>query len=355
MAMVHCEARTVARSILVSEFAGLSGSEAAGARMMDAVLILSAETGETLIEHQAPGSRIHSGMDFANELWQELERRRKEGHAQQLSSFSGGDGAGGGDSKGASALTTAGGASSLPPPASSRLALDMAQVPTVIAMPQCYLFHVKNDPLIFCCATQREAPPLKVLEFLSHLIDVCVEYFGSDLTEDEIKDNAPTIYQLLGEMLDGGIPYLTEASPEQAPNPASSQGGPTSRTAPHQPRHPQPTWHACMRERERETGTAVMSAARPSALTFVYSFFLLLSCAGQYFEGDHRASAAADEDGGGPAHRIAGERLASGLGQQQHPLAPQLRPLRQQRDVHRRHRGARRHHRQVRPNSPRSR
>ena len=53
---------------------------------------------------------------------------------------------------------------------------------------------------------------MKALEFLSHLVDVCVEYFGQELTEDEIKDNACTIYQLLDEMLDGGVPFLTETN-----------------------------------------------------------------------------------------------------------------------------------------------
>ena len=85
-------------------------------------------------------------------------------------------------------------------------------IPSVLALPQCYLFHVRNDPLIFAAATQREISPLKVMEFLSHFVDVCVEYFGKELTEDEIKDNAVIIYQLLGEMLDGGIPYLTETN-----------------------------------------------------------------------------------------------------------------------------------------------
>ena len=60
------------------------------------------------------------------------------------------------------------------------------------------------------CFVSFQVPPLKVLEFLSHFVDVCVEYFGSELTEDEIKDHAVIIYQLLDEMLDGGVPYLTE-------------------------------------------------------------------------------------------------------------------------------------------------
>jgi len=145
---------------------------------MDSVFILSGETGECLVEHQCAGSRrtsaLSTNLQGAEDLWQEFLKNDKV--------------------------------------SSSGDKVYNQQVPTVIALPQCYLFHIRNDPLIFGCASQREVPPLKVLEFLSHLLDVCVEYFGSDLTEDEIKDNACTIYQLLDEMLDGGIPYLTETN-----------------------------------------------------------------------------------------------------------------------------------------------
>jgi AP-3 complex subunit mu len=131
---------------------------------MESVFILSGETGEVLVEHHTPGSR--TGRDVIEEFWVELN---KDEYQQKAES-----------------------------------------VPSVLAMPQCYFFHVRSDPLIFACTTQREVPPLKVLEFLSHLVDVCVEYFGAELTEDEIKDHAVIIYQLLDEMVDGGVPYLTE-------------------------------------------------------------------------------------------------------------------------------------------------
>ncbi|QDZ25976.1 subunit mu of clathrin/coatomer adaptor AP-3 complex [Chloropicon primus] len=147
---------------------------------MESVFILSGETGEALVEHQCAGSRHTSAVAMnhqcVEDLWQEILKSEKvslhdtKNHPGQQ------------------------------------------QVPNVIAMPQCYLFHIRSDPIIFGCATQREVPPLKVLEFLSHFLDVCVEYFGAELTEDEIKDNACTIYQLLDEMLDGGVPYLTETN-----------------------------------------------------------------------------------------------------------------------------------------------
>mmetsp|Transcript_11137 Transcript_11137/g.34014 ORF Transcript_11137/g.34014 Transcript_11137/m.34014 type:complete len:441 (-) Transcript_11137:86-1408(-) len=150
---------------------------------MESVFILSGETGEALVEHQCAGSRhgASAGASCVENLWQEI--LRTEG------------------------LSLGGGAKS-----ETYQNKTKEEVPTVIALPQCYVFHVRSDPLIFGCSTQREVPPLKALEFLSHLVDVCVEYFGQELTEDEIKDNACTIYQLLDEMLDGGVPFLTETN-----------------------------------------------------------------------------------------------------------------------------------------------
>ena len=86
-------------------------------------------------------------------------------------------------------------------------------VPSVLALPDCYVFHIRSDPLIFACTAQREAPPLLLLEFLSHLSDVVAEYLGKGdggFSEDGVRDNAALIYQLLDEMIDGGVPSVTE-------------------------------------------------------------------------------------------------------------------------------------------------
>ena len=88
---------------------------------MDSVFILSGETGEALVEHQCAGSRRSSasGSTCVEDLWQEILRNKMES-------------------------TLANGSH------------EVQQVPTVIALPQCYVFHVRSDPLIFGCATQRE-------------------------------------------------------------------------------------------------------------------------------------------------------------------------------------------------------
>ena len=89
---------------------------------MDSVFILSGETGECLVEHQCAGSRrtsaLSTNLQGAEDLWQEFLKNDKVSPN--------------GDK------------------------VYNQQVPTVIALPQCYLFHIRNDPLIFGCASQRE-------------------------------------------------------------------------------------------------------------------------------------------------------------------------------------------------------
>ena len=95
--------------------------------IMESVFILSGETGEDLVEHQCAGSRhgASAGASCVENLWQEI--LRTEG------------------------LSLAGGAKS-----ETYQNKTKEEVPTVIALPQCYVFHVRSDPLIFGCSTQRE-------------------------------------------------------------------------------------------------------------------------------------------------------------------------------------------------------
>jgi len=52
-------------------------------------------------------------------------------------------------------------------------------------------------------------PPLLVIDFLQRLYDVFVEYL-TNVTESSLKENFTTVYQLLDEMLDNGVPFSTE-------------------------------------------------------------------------------------------------------------------------------------------------
>eukprot|EP00941_MAST-03F_sp_MAST-3F-sp1_P002342 g2342.t1 len=52
-------------------------------------------------------------------------------------------------------------------------------------------------------------PSLLIIEFLHRIKDVFISYF-SVLSENSIKENFSTVYQILEEMLDNGFPLITE-------------------------------------------------------------------------------------------------------------------------------------------------
>lgn len=88
-------------------------------------------------------------------------------------------------------------------------ATSPSEVPPVIITPKFYLVHIQRNGLYFLAAIQNEVPPLLVIDFLSRLYDVFQEYF-SNVTESTLKENFSTVYQLLEEMLDNGVPFTTE-------------------------------------------------------------------------------------------------------------------------------------------------
>ena len=52
---------------------------------------------------------------------------------------------------------------------------------------------------------------MELVEFLSQLYDVLRAYFGENVTEVILQEHHVTLYQLLDEMLDSGIPVNTHA------------------------------------------------------------------------------------------------------------------------------------------------
>jgi AP-3 complex subunit mu len=84
-----------------------------------------------------------------------------------------------------------------------------SEVPPVIITPKFYLVHVQRAGLYFLATIQNEVPPLLVIDFLQRLYDVFQEYF-TNVTESSLKENFTTVYQLLEEMLDNGVPFTTE-------------------------------------------------------------------------------------------------------------------------------------------------
>jgi len=48
------------------------------------------------------------------------------------------------------------------------------------------------------------------LNFLHRVCEIFGQYFDSRFTENQIRDNFVTVYQLIDEMMDNGIPFTTE-------------------------------------------------------------------------------------------------------------------------------------------------
>lgn len=63
--------------------------------------------------------------------------------------------------------------------------------------------------MYFIANVQHEVTPLLVTEFLHRVVDVFRDYFN-EVSEESIKENFITVYQLMDEMMDNGIPMTTE-------------------------------------------------------------------------------------------------------------------------------------------------
>ncbi|GAQ80997.1 Clathrin-associated protein medium chain [Klebsormidium nitens] len=86
---------------------------------------------------------------------------------------------------------------------------EQKEVPPLLVSPTYYITHIVRDGITFLACTQEETPPLLCLEFLYRVASVLTEYLGK-LDEDALKDHFITVYQLLDEMMDSGLPLTTE-------------------------------------------------------------------------------------------------------------------------------------------------
>ena len=148
--------------------------------------------GEVLIErHLRPTPHPRSVCDFFWSVCQKTD-----------SNFSGG-----GDG------SSAGAASSFDPSQQSK-----QNIPPVMQMYSTgiYIVSIFRDSLIFLATLQLESPPLLVIEFLHLVANTFGDYFGSPVTDELVKDNFSTVYQLLDEMCDNGHPLTTEPNALQA-------------------------------------------------------------------------------------------------------------------------------------------
>jgi len=91
-----------------------------------------------------------------------------------------------------------------------RKASSPAEVLPVLITPKFYLVHIYRNGIYFLTTIQNEVAPLLVIDFLQRAYDVFQEYFGGSVTEGRLKENFTTVYQLLDEMMDNGLPFTTE-------------------------------------------------------------------------------------------------------------------------------------------------
>ena len=72
-----------------------------------------------------------------------------------------------------------------------------------------YVFHITRGEITYVATAENETEPLMVIEFLTQLHVVLKAYFGDQITETVLQEHHLTLYQLLDEMLDSGIPVNT--------------------------------------------------------------------------------------------------------------------------------------------------
>ena len=84
-----------------------------------------------------------------------------------------------------------------------------SEVKPVLVTPKYYVIHVQRYGMFFIAVVQREVAPLLVTEFLHRVVDVFRDYFN-EVSDESIKENFITVYQLMDEMMDNGIPMTTE-------------------------------------------------------------------------------------------------------------------------------------------------
>jgi AP-3 complex subunit mu len=96
-----------------------------------------------------------------------------------------------------------------------------SEVLPVLPTSRYYMVHVKVKDLWLLALIQRDVSPLQVIEFLYRFADILVDYFDV-VSESVIKSNFVTVYELLEEMIDNGIPFNTEPNQLRAMIPPPS-------------------------------------------------------------------------------------------------------------------------------------
>jgi len=73
------------------------------------------------------------------------------------------------------------------------------------------LIHILRDKMVFLAVVTQEEPPLAIFELLDRVHQVLARYLG-EVSEDSLRQNFSTVYLLLDEMIDSGLPFTTEVN-----------------------------------------------------------------------------------------------------------------------------------------------
>jgi len=71
------------------------------------------------------------------------------------------------------------------------------------------LVHILREKMVFLAIVTQEEPPLAVFELLERVYQVLARYLN-EVNEDSLRQNFSTVYLLLDEMIDSGLPFTTE-------------------------------------------------------------------------------------------------------------------------------------------------
>lgn len=70
--------------------------------------------------------------------------------------------------------------------------------------------YIKNKDLFIICSTKTNPDAALVFQFMFQFLNICKAYFASELNDATVRKNFVLIYELLDEIMDYGIPQITE-------------------------------------------------------------------------------------------------------------------------------------------------
>uniref|UniRef100_A0A8B9L5Q8 AP-1 complex subunit mu-1-like n=1 Tax=Astyanax mexicanus TaxID=7994 RepID=A0A8B9L5Q8_ASTMX len=87
---------------------------------------------------------------------------------------------------------------------------EEAELSPVVTRGSTHFLYIKHSNLYLVAITKKNTNAALVYSFLYKLVDVFTEYFKS-LEEESIRDNFVTVYELMDEVMDFGLPQTTDS------------------------------------------------------------------------------------------------------------------------------------------------